>query len=93
MISRPDVLSGIVITLDTAQAGRYVSAECQLDARHGCPGGRRDECGARVLACLCGQSGCPCVRNLTSGSPTGGPNQPLAIRSNRPDQPSASSQA
>ncbi|MFF3003242.1 hypothetical protein ACFVTF_10580 [Kitasatospora sp. NPDC057940] len=43
MISRPDVLSGIVITLDTAQAGRYVSTECQLDAHHGCPGRRRDE--------------------------------------------------
>lgn len=93
MIARPDVPSGIVITLDTAQARRYVSAECQLGAHHGRPGGLWNECGARVLVCLCGRSGCPCVRNLPSGSPTGGPNQPLAIRSKRPDQPSASSRA
>lgn len=93
MIARPDVPSGIVITLDTARAGHYVSAECQLDAHHGCPDGLRDECGARVLVCLCDPSGCPCVRNLPSGSPTGGPNQPLAIRSKRPDQPSVPSRA
>ncbi|MCG6498888.1 hypothetical protein [Kitasatospora sp. A2-31] len=61
---RPETPPYILITLDTSRAGRYVSAECQLDAHHGCPGGLWDEAGARVLVCLCGHPGCSCARNL-----------------------------
>jgi hypothetical protein len=62
MASRPDASADIVIHLDTRRGGRYISAECQLDAHHGCPGGIWDEARAIVLVCLCMASGCSCSR-------------------------------
>ncbi|WP_405359810.1 hypothetical protein OG535_13315 [Kitasatospora sp. NBC_00085] len=61
---RPDAPDDTVIYFDTRQGGRYISAECQLGAHHGCPGGIRDEGRAVVLVCLCGDTGCACSRHL-----------------------------
>jgi hypothetical protein len=43
----------IILEFDCRKTGTYVSAECQLDSHHGCPGGIRDEAGARALICVC----------------------------------------
>jgi hypothetical protein len=62
--SWPPPSDSIVIELDVRKGGWYVSAECQLGAHHGCPGGLWDQSGARALVCLCGSAGCSCSRNL-----------------------------
>ncbi|OKI14228.1 hypothetical protein A6A07_13845 [Streptomyces sp. CB03911] len=50
----------ILIEFDTRKTGTYISAECQLGAHHGCPGGIRDEALAGVLVCRCSEEGCAC---------------------------------
>ncbi|MFD7982130.1 hypothetical protein ACFV4M_01955 [Kitasatospora indigofera] len=52
----------IVIEFDTRKTGTYISAECQLDVHHGCPGGVRDEALAGVLVCRCTDADCGCSR-------------------------------
>ncbi|MQS14427.1 hypothetical protein F7Q99_19715 [Streptomyces kaniharaensis] len=64
---RPDTPTGIVIRFDVGKAGRYVSAECQLDAHWACPGGIREVSGAVVLVCLCMEPLCACARHLSGG--------------------------
>ncbi|MFI8455844.1 hypothetical protein [Kitasatospora sp. NPDC085464] len=59
--------TGIVIRFDVRKAGRYVSAECQLDAHWACPGGIREVSRAVALVCLCMEPSCACARHL-SGS-------------------------
>lgn len=58
---------GIVVRFEVGKAGRYISAECQLDAHWACPGGIREVSGALVLVCLCMGSTCACARHLTGG--------------------------
>jgi hypothetical protein len=52
----------ILVQFDTRKTGTYISAECQLGAHHGCPGGIRDEALAGVLVCCCTDSDCSCSR-------------------------------
>ncbi|SOB84226.1 hypothetical protein [Streptomyces sp. 1331.2] len=66
--TRPDTPAAIVVRLDVSQAGRYISAECQLGAHWGCPGGLWNEARVRELTCMCGTPECPCSRNLPGGS-------------------------
>ncbi|MFF8773184.1 hypothetical protein [Kitasatospora sp. NPDC015120] len=66
---RPDSSAVVVIRFDLARAGRYVSAECQLDAHWACPGGIREVSGAVALVCLCTAAGCACARHLSGGGP------------------------
>ncbi|MFH8380622.1 hypothetical protein ACH4E7_06730 [Kitasatospora sp. NPDC018058] len=64
---RPDAPAAIVIRLDVSRAGRYVSAECQLGAHWGCPGGLPAEAGDPPLLCMCGATDCTCSRHLPTG--------------------------
>ncbi|MET9617541.1 hypothetical protein [Kitasatospora indigofera] len=50
----------VVLDFDCRKSGTYVSAECQLDAHHGCPGGIRDEGRALILVCRCPTPECTC---------------------------------
>jgi hypothetical protein len=56
------VTERIVLSFDCRKTGDYVSAECQLGAHHGCPGGIRDEGRAMVLVCRCPEESCTCSR-------------------------------
>lgn len=66
--SWPPPSDTIVIEIDVRRGGQYISAECQLGAHHGCPGGLRGEGGGCALLCLCGHLGCSCARHLPDGS-------------------------
>ncbi len=63
----------IVISFDTRTSKGWVSAECQLGAHHGCPGGTRDEAYVRVLVCRCPNVDCGCSRPRPKASRTPGP--------------------
>lgn len=65
--SWPPPPDSVVVRFDVDRGGRYVSAECQLGAHHGCPGGIRDEARVPVLVCLCLTIGCACSRHLSGG--------------------------
>ncbi|MFJ2579035.1 hypothetical protein [Kitasatospora aureofaciens] len=65
-IRRSDLPTGIVIRIDVGKAGRYISAECQLDAHWACPGGIRDVSGTVALVCLCMEPTCACSRHLSA---------------------------
>ncbi|GAA1191491.1 hypothetical protein GCM10009664_65890 [Kitasatospora gansuensis] len=58
---------GVAVTFDLRRNGIYTSAECQLGAHHGCPGGLRETGGAQALVCDCPAISCDCCRPLSCG--------------------------
>jgi hypothetical protein len=54
------------VWLDLRQTGKYVTAECQLGAHWGCPGGFIHEGGKIDLRCRCTADGCECNRSRKS---------------------------
>lgn len=61
---RPDRADGIAVTFDFRERGVYTSAECQLGAHHGCPGGLPEVSGVAIVVCDCPMKGCDCYRPL-----------------------------
>lgn len=55
---------GIAVTFDLREDGVYISAECQLGAHHGCPGGIRETAGTPAVICDCPVPTCACCRPL-----------------------------
>ena len=53
----------LTIRLDVSRGGIYISAECQLGAHHGCPGGLRGDGRERALICYCREEACACNRS------------------------------
>jgi hypothetical protein len=56
----------IVIGFDLRPEGVYISAECQLGAHWGCPGGLRGDTTRADLICHCREETCACHQKLTT---------------------------
>lgn len=59
-IRQPQPRESVVIHFDMSKGGVYVSAECQLGAHWGCPGGLRGGTSNGDLICHCREEDCAC---------------------------------
>lgn len=54
----------VVLDFDYRKGGVYISAECQLGAHWGCPGGLRGDTAGGDLICHCRKEDCACHQKL-----------------------------